>query len=657
MNRVLVVDDEPVIRELLGYVLRSDERDVICVETASDAIAMARNRAPIDVALVDKDLALGSGLDLVRQLKSLDPMTEALLMTAHPSVDSVLEAVEAGASDYLPKPFDDIKQIVIRVKGAEQQSALRRERERLHSALRESEERYRKLFEGSPESVLVIDDETDTIVDVNEAATLLYARSKAGLVGQPLAVLRSTLRNPEPSQEPARDAERPSVPPKLIERTDRRPDGAAVDVEASVGQFRLGGRLMTMQVIRDVGERLRATQEKAKLEAQLRQAQKMEALGRLAGGVAHDFNNFLAVIMNYAGFVADALRQGPAAARAARTQDDVEHILQAATSAASVTRQLLAFSRQEVIQPEVLDVNVVVSEFEKMLRRALGEDVHLEPRLARAVRPVKLDRGQLEQVVLNLAVNARDAMPHGGTITISTENREPGEVQAGERHPRGTVLLCVADTGTGIDPEAIDRIFDPFFTTKARGSGTGLGLATVKSIVEAAGGFVHVTTEKDRGTTFIVGFPACELAASMTPSAPPASSDVVGATILLVEDDDAFRRGVLRMLAGTGYRVLEARGGAEALRLQEQNRGAIDLLLTDVGMPSMSGDELAAVMREREPGIEIIYMSGYASKPVGPLSGELRAAAVLPKPFRETRLLSVVREALEAARARGERTT
>jgi two-component system, cell cycle sensor histidine kinase and response regulator CckA len=657
MNRVLVVDDEPVIRELLGYVLRSDDRDVLCLSTASDAIAKATQRAPIDVALVDKDLALGSGLDLVRRLKSLDPMTEVLLMTAHPSVDSVLEAVDAGASDYLPKPFDDIKQVVIRVKSAEQQSALRRERERLHAALRESEERYRKLFEGSPESVLVIDEETQTIVDVNEAATHLYARSKTGLVGQPVSVLRSTLRSPEPETTPERDAERLSIPPRLVERTDRRPDGTTVDVEASVGQFRLGGRLMTIQVIRDVGERLRASEERAKLEAQLRQAQKMEALGRLAGGVAHDFNNFLAVIMNYASFVADALRQGPSAARAARTQDDVEHILQAATSAASVTRQLLAFSRQEVIQPEVLDINVAVSEFEKMLRRALGEDVHLEPRLARAVRPVKIDRGQLEQVILNLAVNARDAMPGGGTITIATENRDADAGVGGEPHPRGTVLLSVADTGTGIDPDALDRIFDPFFTTKARGSGTGLGLATVKSIVETAGGFVRVATEKDRGTTFTVGLPACEAESNAMQSSPPAPSDEVGGTILLVEDDDAFRRGVLRMLAGTGYRVFEARGGAEALRIQEQNRGAIDLLLTDVGMPSMSGDELATQIREREPGIQVIFMSGYASKPVSRLSGELTAVAMLPKPFRETRLLAAVREAIDAARARNEGTT
>jgi nitrogen-specific signal transduction histidine kinase/ActR/RegA family two-component response regulator len=401
---------------------------------------------------------------------------------------------------------------------------------------------------------------------------------------------------------------------------------------------------MMIDVIRDVTERRRNESERRRLETELRQAQKMEALGQLAGGIAHDFNNLLAVILNYARFVSEGAKD-LANVNQQELLEDVEQIIQAATSAASITRQLLAFSRKEVVHPEVLDVNQVMGGIEKIVQRTLGEDIQLKTDLQPNLWRVKLDRGQLEQVIVNLAINSRDAMPHGGRTTIATRNVHDA-VEGDSPEARRRLVLEVSDTGCGISPDLISQIFDPFFTTK--GEGTGLGLATVRGIVEQAGGTISVKSGLGSGTTFVIMIPVSDEPETSSDHPSDISAPCSGETILVVDDDDAVRRAVCRILAAAGYGVLEARGGREALLVHQRHGVALDLLLTDVVMPAMSGEELAVKMRKRQPQLPIVFMTGYATKAVVARAAGLTNTALLPKPFREAKLLSLVRSVFDS---------
>ncbi|HEY1178936.1 MAG TPA: ATP-binding protein, partial [Phytomonospora sp.] len=387
--------------------------------------------------------------------------------------------------------------------------------------------------------------------------------------------------------------------------------------------------------------------ERKQLEEQFRQAQKMEAVGQLAGGVAHDFNNLLAVMTSYTGMLlADLPADDPARA-------DLEEIRRAAERAAGLTRQLLAFSRQQVLQPRILDVNAVVRDLEKMLARVLREDVRLETALTPTLGRVHADPGQLEQVIVNLAVNARDAMPAGGMLTIETADVELDEAYCRARAdvtPGPYVMLAVSDTGVGMDAATQARIFEPFFTTKDVGKGTGLGLSTVYGIVKQSGGHVAVYSEPGLGTTFKVYLPR----ASTSPAGRPRSGSHPAlhhgsGTVLLVEDDAQVRAAARRILARAGYTVLEAASGPEALRLcaeRPQSAGPIDLLLTDMVMPEMGGRELAARVRVLHPAAATAFMSGYTADAV------LRHGVVDPgsvfiqKPFTPETLTQKVREGL-----------
>ena len=411
---------------------------------------------------------------------------------------------------------------------------------------------------------------------------------------------------------------------------------------------------MVIEVARDIRERLSAERAREQLQEQLRQSQKMEALGKLAGGIAHDFNNLLAVILNYAGFVADALQDGGPQDKS-QTLEDIELVLQAATSATSVTRQLLSFSRREVLSPEVLNVNDVVVAVENLLRRTLNENVRLETNLAENLGPVEIDRAQLEQVLINLAVNAQDAMPQGGRLRVET--RQVDEVPSEPRvrvHSRYWIVLCIEDTGTGINPDLQQSIFEPFFTTKEREKGTGLGLATVKAIIERARGFVRVESKTGEGTRFSVYLPVSTKKQATTPSQRPRGLKTAarGERILVVDDDDALRRAACRMLVKAGYEPLEARSGSEAISLCSQHDD-VALVLTDMVMPNMTGVELTEQLATRMPKIRVVYMTGYA---VPDTPGGARGAGhrIVPKPFRERRLLKVVHDALHDDSPSGE---
>jgi two-component system, cell cycle sensor histidine kinase and response regulator CckA len=383
------------------------------------------------------------------------------------------------------------------------------------------------------------------------------------------------------------------------------------------------------------------------LEAHVRQTQRLESLGRLAGGIAHDFNNILSVILSYSTILLSELPAGTAAS------EDVQEIHTAGERAARLTRQLLAFSRRQVLEPRIVDLNEVVVGMEKMTHRLLGEDVVLKIALAAELGHVRVDVGQVEQVILNLAANARDAMPNGGVFTITTANML-ARVKAGAEEERPAVVLSFSDTGAGMDEATRQRAFEPFFTTKANGKGTGLGLATVFGVVEQSGGRITVTSEPGRGATFVVYLPRCD-APLPVPRSSIRPSDVKeqeSATILLVEDEAQVRKLIRAILVGAGHRVLEAAEPLEALRQSEQFPGVIDLLVTDVVMPTMNGRELAELLKRARQQTKVLYLSGYAEEAIAQHGVLEPNIALLQKPVTPDALLERVREVLETPPSR-----
>jgi signal transduction histidine kinase/ActR/RegA family two-component response regulator len=392
------------------------------------------------------------------------------------------------------------------------------------------------------------------------------------------------------------------------------------------------------------------TTELKHLEAQLAQSQKMEAIGQLAGGVAHDFNNLLTVIMSYSALLLDDFEVGDS------RRLDIEEITAAARRASGLTRQLLAFSRKQVIQPRPTDVNEAIRDVEKMLRRLIGEDIKLETTLATELGQVNVDLGQLEQVLLNLAVNARDAMPEGGSIQILTANIELGPADSDRRlaaPPGSYVLLSVSDNGAGMSRAVQQRVFDPFFTTKPAGKGTGLGLSTVHGIVKQLNGDIWLRSEPGAGTTFHIYLPRLEGKSDAAAPRPEPASFAAGAgTILLAEDDHALRALAERVLLSAGYKVLSARSGSHALEIAHDHSGRIDLAVSDVVMPGMSGPEFVEQLRRKRPDVRVLYVSGYTDDEVvkrGVLAGE---TAFLQKPFAPEQLLQKIRDVWAGSEAR-----
>jgi two-component system, cell cycle sensor histidine kinase and response regulator CckA len=408
----------------------------------------------------------------------------------------------------------------------------------------------------------------------------------------------------------------------------------------------VASNLLEDPAVRGIVVNSRDVSDQRALETQLLQAQKMEAVGQLAGGIAHDFNNLLSVMTSYTGILLSEL---PADSP---MRDDMEEVRRAAERAAALTRQLLAFSRRQVLQPQVLDLNEVVRDLERMLLRVLPEDVRLASLLSPKLGRVHADPGQLEQVIVNLAVNARDAMPGGGVLTLETSNVELDAEYCrshAEVSPGAYVLLTVSDTGVGMDAVTQARAFDPFFTTKDVGKGTGLGLSTVYGIVKQSGGHVAIYSEPGVGTTLKVYLPRVDAAA--TRRTPSGSHNLVmpgRETVLLVEDDAQVRLAARRVLESAGYRILEASSATEALRVAEASDVRIDLLLTDMVMPEMSGRELAVLFRERYPTVVTVFMSGYSEEAVM-RQGMLEPQTVfISKPFTPQTLSQRLREALDA---------
>jgi two-component system cell cycle sensor histidine kinase/response regulator CckA len=509
---------------------------------------------------------------------------------------------------------------------------------RAEEALRGSEEHYRLLFDANPQPMWVFDRETFAFLAVNRAAVDHYGWSREEFLAMTAMDIRPPEEVPALLEVMGRLADAPMRPGVF---RHRKKDGSLIEVETLGNPLCFYGRPAVMVLANDVTERRR-------LEEQFRQAQRMEAVGQLAGGVAHDFNNLLTVITGYCELLFQSL--------ADRVPDlrRVQEVHRAATRAAALTRQLLAFSRKQAIEPRVLDLDAVVQDMAPMLARVLGERVRLDTPRALQLGRVKADPGQIEQVVMNLAINARDAMPDGGTVRIALADVELDAAQRGgdaAPRPGPHVMLAVSDTGCGMDAATRVRIFEPFFTTKEIGKGTGLGLATVYGIVQQSGGEIQVESEPGRGATFRIYLPRVESVAEAGGVAAASTRATSGReTVMVVEDEHVLRSLEAEILARHGYRVLAASGALEALALEERCAGPIALLVTDVVMPGRNGRELAREFVRRRPGTRVLYVSGYAHEACaggGPLEAE---SWFLQKPFSPVVFARKVREVLDTDR-------
>jgi len=469
----------------------------------------------------------------------------------------------------------------------------------------------------------VFDPGSGKIIEANAAAAALYGYSREEFRGMELRSLEA--ENNGGSGEP------------VSTRSHRTKSGRVIEVDVAAHGFEYGTRPAELVVVMDVTGRRR-------LEEQLRQAQKMEAVGMLAGGVAHDFNNLLTIISGYSQLILNNL------AASDPNHNSVAQIMKAADRAATLTKQLLAFSRRQVLQPKVLDLNRLIGSLGTMLRRLIGEDVELKMVLRPDLGQVSADPGQIEQVLMNLAVNARDAMPKGGTLTIETANVQLAENTGSRRVPVKAgpyTLIAVSDTGFGMDEATQARLFEPFFTTKGSGRGTGLGLSTVFGIVKQSGGNVEVYSVPDRGTSIKVYLPRIDQPVAVEAVETARKVARGTETILLVEDDEMVRSLVRESLTREGYKVLDAADPLEARRIADAFRGKIHLLITDVVMPKVSGRELADQLVRRRPGMKLIFMSGYTDSAVINSGILQKEVAFLQKPFTPGVLMEKVRDVLE----------
>jgi PAS domain S-box-containing protein len=639
--RILVVDDDREHAQMVVEFLRlTDAWSEVHVDistTYEDALRMLQTHA-YDVAFFDYMLGARDGLSLLRETRANNVETPVVVLTSRGAEDVAVEAMKSGAADYLSKVHLSVESLERTIRHALALREQERQRRQAELALRASEERFRALVENSSDAVLLLDAE-GRVTYLSHSSHRQLGWKTEEMLGRSIFDFIHPDDREIVSMRMIETLQKPGV---LVTQEVRfqHADGT-YHVMEGVGVNRLADASVGAIVVnaRDISDRRR-------LEEQLWHAQKMEAVGQLAGGVAHDFNNLLTAILGYCNLVLDEVpKEDP-------LRPDLEEIRSAGERAAALTRQLLAFSRRQMLQPQTVDVNALVAGMQKLLRRLMSEEVDVVTALAPDVPTVRVDPSSLEQVLVNLAVNARDAMPNGGRLTIETATVELDALYASTHIPivpGRYVMLAVTDTGLGMDESTRARIFEPFFTTKAQGKGIGLGLATVYGIVKQNGGYIWVYSEPGQGTVFKVYLPPAE-AVAITQRPDGSTVDRRRRrgweTVLLVEDEDAVRALAREVLRRHGYVVVEARHGVDALRLAERHPDEIHLLVTDLVMPHMKGTELAKRLAAERPNMKVLFMSGYTDHVV--LHEELTAGAeFVQKPFTPETLARKVRSVLD----------
>jgi two-component system cell cycle sensor histidine kinase/response regulator CckA len=504
--------------------------------------------------------------------------------------------------------------------------------------LRRAEERFHKAFDASPEPMTIAVVSNGRYIDVNESFLRVTGYRRGEVIGRTSLEL-GIWNRPEDRATLVKMVENKGVV-RDFEMAFRTKNGEQRAGLASFEAIEFAGQRCVIAIVKDVTER-------RKLEEQLRKAQRMEAIGQLAGGIAHDFNNVLNVIFGYSDLLIEDIGSDES------HLGKIQEIKKAAQRAASLVQQLLAFSRKQVLEPRAVNLNDILQDIETMLRRVMGEDIELLTRADPSVGTVKVDPGQMEQVILNLAINARDALPRGGKLTVETANvtldAEYFRTHDLSGTPGAYVLLSVSDTGMGMDEATQKRIFEPFFTTKGAGKGTGLGLSTVYGIVKQSGGYIWVYSEPDRGTTFRIYLPRVDEMPEAPAAATLAQEETKGTeTILIVEDEEALCALLYEYLLGKGYTVLKAHTGSEAIQIAERHPGPIELLITDVIMPGMSGPELAGQLAASRPGTKVLFVSGYTQNALAPHGVLEPGIAFLQKPYKLREVARKIRSLLQS---------
>ncbi len=656
MERIMVVEDEHIVAlDIKMHLERHGYEVPATYPSGEEALAAVEE---VDPVLVLMDIRLQGELDGLQTAEEIKRRHNipVILLTAYADEQTIERAKASQPFAYLIKPFEEreLRTAIVLALYRHQMEQELVERERLFST----------TLNSIADGVVVVDNE-DHITFLNPVALEILGKNEAECIGQSFDATIVIERRPYPNSRSSAAAfgaaERSGGSQRRPEGENERGAGQDylrrnqdewVPVEHTVTPLindkgRQSGRVC---VIRDISRRLEAEAALDRSLEQFRQVQKMEAVGRLSGGIAHDFNNLLTVIMGYSKLINQQVEHLPPDA-VGSIASDLEGLDRATQKSAALTRQLLTFSRKQVLQPQVCDLNEIVAELEKMFRRLLTERVRMYIACRAEASSVWVDRGQMEQVLMNLVVNARDAMPAGGTLTVRTrsETLEHELPTATGTVPRAQyVVLTVQDTGGGIAPEIRDHIFEPFFTTKEAGQGTGLGLSTVYGIIRQSNGYIDVASEPGEGTTFSIYVPLTDARAAVGTSDGATNSPGGVETVLLVEDDEAIRTMLARILRDNGYTVIEAENAGEALLIAEEAANTIHLVVSDVVMPHVTGDRLVSRIRETRPDVPALLISGYPESVRDDL-GARDWATLLIKPFDPSTLLRHVRKALEAS--------
>ena len=637
--RLLIIEDmEDDAILILRELRKGGFEPAFSIVDTEEGMTAALKAQGWDLIISDYSLPRFNGIDALKTAKDHDPDIPFILVSGTIGEDIAVAAMKAGAHDYIMK--DSLKRLIPAVKRELQDAQVRRAHRKSESDLKASRNMLQSIIDNATAVICLKDTQGNYNLINKQYETLLHA-SNAQIKGKndydifPVNVADGLRKN----DREVIDANRAMEFEEVIPHGDE--PHTYISVKFPIYDAS-GDPTGVCSICTDITER-------KKLEAQFQQAQKMEAIGTLTGGIAHDFNNLLAIIIGNTELLEEHIQKGH------YTADYLEEIKGAGLKATNLIHQLLAFSRRQVIKPQPVNFNTILKDFEKMLGRIIGEDIHLKVIPSAGLWPVNIDPGQVDQVIMNLAVNARDAMPGGGNLTITTENVE---LEAGHFHdhdaenlPGPYVKLTVSDTGTGMEPETLERAFEPFFTTKETGRGSGLGLSTVYGIVKQNGGYVWAYSEPGHGTTIKIYLPKGEADSAEIQRTEPENGSLEGSeTILVVEDNPSLRKLSRKILEKFGYQVLDAKSGREALKIAREHGDAIQLVLTDLVMPEMNGADLVKHLMRLKPDLKFIYMSGYSENTLPSAGFSNSDFDLIQKPFSNKALAGKVRKVLDAAK-------